>query len=83
MRAFLTYLSLTLLLLVLLATPAEAVWGKRGKGQKKKDTGAQQPSGKQSAEVGLQAFQELCKWRDRMARTGGVCGACRLLCPMD
>lgn len=67
MRAFLTYATL-LLLLVLLLAPAEAIWGGKKKGNKEQDK--KKPSGKDSADLGLQAFQELCECFDVWAGGG-------------
>lgn len=63
MRAFLTTLTTVLLLLALLLAPAEAIWG--GKKKNGKETKQQQDkkmAAKDSAELGLQAFQELCEY---------------------
>lgn len=59
MRAFLTYLTTLLLLLALLLTPADAIWGKR-KPKQQKEAQQQPKSGRDSAALGLEAFQELC-----------------------
>ncbi len=59
MRAFLTYLTMLLLLVALLLAPAEAIWGKKKPQGKPKEQKA--GAGKDSAELGLQAFQDLCE----------------------
>lgn len=61
MRAFLTSLTTLLLLLALLLMPADAIWGRKKGQPKKQQKEAQQPkSGRDSAALGLEAFQELC-----------------------
>ena len=62
MRAFLTTLTTVLLLLALLLAPAEAIWGGKKKGGKEtKQQQDKKMAAKDSAELGLQAFQELCE----------------------
>lgn len=56
-----TYLTTLLLVLALLLAPTEAIWGKKAKG---KEQPKKQATGKDSAELGLQAFQELCELID-------------------